>query len=76
LITDAGEETLGPGDCAAFKAGAANGHHLVNRSGAPAKLLEIGTRGAADRTVYSEADMVAEPADEFYRRRDGTPYPK
>ena len=32
LITDAGEEVLRPRDCAAFKAGEANGHHLVNRS--------------------------------------------
>jgi uncharacterized cupin superfamily protein len=76
LITDAGEEVLRPGDCAAFKAGEANGHHLVNRSGAPARLLEIGTRDAADRTVYPEADMVAEPGDDFYRHRDGAPYAK
>jgi len=76
LITDAGEEVLRPGDCAAFKAGEADGHHLVNRSGAPAKVLEVGTRDAGDRTVYPDADMVAEPADDFYRRRDGTPYPK
>src|SRR5579864_9505099 len=30
LITDHGEEVLRPGDCAAFKAGDADGHHLVN----------------------------------------------
>jgi len=29
LVTDAGEEILRPGDCAAFKAGDPDGHHLV-----------------------------------------------
>lgn len=74
LVTDSGEETLRPGDCAAFKAGEANGHHLVNRSDRPARVLEIGTRDQSDRTVYSDVDMVAEPGDDFYRHRDGTPY--
>lgn len=75
LISDDGEETLRPGDCAAFKAGEANGHHLVNRSDRPAKVLEVGNRASSDRCVYPDADMVAEPEDDFYRHRDGTPYP-
>ena len=32
LVTDAGEEVLRPGDCAGFKAGDPDGHHLQNRS--------------------------------------------
>ena len=32
LVTDAGEELLRAGDAAGFKAGAANGHQLQNRS--------------------------------------------
>src|SRR5918995_4115138 len=32
LIEDNGEMPLGPGDCAGFKAGASNGHQLVNKS--------------------------------------------
>src|ERR1043165_7119554 len=32
LIEDGGETRLVAGDCAGFKAGVANGHHLVNRS--------------------------------------------
>ncbi|MGD2133594.1 MAG: cupin domain-containing protein, partial [Maricaulaceae bacterium] len=28
MVTDAGEEVLGPGDCAAFPAGDKDGHHL------------------------------------------------
>jgi len=75
LITDAGEEILRAGDCAAFKAGEASGHHLVNRSDKPARTLEVGTRDPdRDRTVYPDVDMVAEAGESVFRRRDGTPY--
>jgi uncharacterized cupin superfamily protein len=75
LITDAGEEVLQPGDCAAFPAGKADGHHLVNRTNANVKVLEVGTRSVEDRCVYPDADMIAEPREHLYRHRDGTPYP-
>ena len=75
LITDAGEEVLRPGDCAAFKAGEADGHHLVNRSDRPAKVLEIGNRSESDGCIYPDIDLISEPGDDFYRRRDRTPYP-
>jgi len=75
LVTDAGEEVLVAGDSAGFKAGDADGHHLVNRSGADAVVLEVGNRAPdTDRTVYSDIDMVAEPLEEGYRRRSGEPY--
>ena len=74
LVTDAGEEILRAGDCAAFAAGDPDGHHLINRGKADAVLLEVGTRRPDDRTVYSDIDMVAEPGEEVFRRRDGTPY--
>jgi uncharacterized cupin superfamily protein len=74
LITDAGEEILRPGDCAAFKAGEADGHHLVNRSAAPATVLEVGNREAVDGCDYPDIDMIARPGEDFYRHRDGTPY--
>jgi uncharacterized cupin superfamily protein len=74
LVTDAGEEVLRPGDCAAFKAGEADGHHLINRSDRPATVLEVGNRDEADGCVYPDADMIAEPGDDFYRHRDGRPY--
>ena len=76
LITDASETRLAAGDCATFKAGVADGHHLVNRSGRNALLLEIGGRDETDRTVYPDVDMVAEPGEDVYRRRDGSAYPK
>lgn len=75
LVTDAGEEILGPGDCAAFKAGDPNGHHLVNRSERSAKVLEIGNSDPRDRCVYPDIDLVAGPGAAGYTHRDGSPYP-
>ena len=58
LVTDAGEETLRAGDCAAFRAGHADGHHLQNRSDAEALLLEIGSRRPDDDVVdYPDIDL-------------------
>ena len=73
LITDAGEETLRAGDCAAFRCGDPNGHHLVNKSGRPARVLEIGTTSPQDRCIYPDIDMIADVRG--YTHRDGTPYP-
>jgi uncharacterized cupin superfamily protein len=76
LVTDAGEETLGPGDCAAFKAGDPDGHHLVNRSDRDAVVLEVGNSvPELDRCDYPDIDMVAEPGNPAYVHRDGTSYP-
>ncbi len=77
LVTDAGEERLVAGDCAAFKAGDPDGHHLVNRSACAAVVLEVGNSDfPRDRCVYPDADMLAEPGEDHYRRRDGSPYAK
>ncbi len=73
LVTDAGEEILRAGDCAAFRRGDPDGHHLVNKSGRPAKALEIGTTEAQDRCTYPDIDMIADTTG--YTHRDGTPYP-
>jgi len=75
LVTDAGEELLRAGDYAAFRRGDTDGHHLVNKSGRPAKVLEIGNSDPQDRCVYPDIDMIAEPSA-GYIHRDGTPYPK
>ena len=74
LIDDHGETVLGPNDCAAFPKGAANGHHLVNRSESVAIYLEIGSRAAADMTTYPDIDMKFDNADDAYTRMDGTRY--
>ena len=68
---------LRAGDAATFKAGVANGHHLVNRSGRDALFLEIGTRPDTDRIDYPDIDLVLEydgDTDRFMHR-DGKPYP-
>ena len=75
LVTDGGEERLGPGDCAAFKAGDPDGHHFINRSDGEAVILEIGTRDPDDRCVYPDIDMLALPGERPYFHRDGAPYP-
>jgi uncharacterized cupin superfamily protein len=73
LITDGGEEILRAGDCAAFRRGDPDGHHLVNRSSRPARVLEIGNSDPQDRCTYSDIDMVADVGG--YIHRDGAPYP-
>lgn len=76
LITDAGEETLQAGDAAGFRAGDQDGHHLVNKSNAPAMVLEVGTRTDDDICHYPEADLVAisKGASFSYTRKNGTEY--
>jgi uncharacterized cupin superfamily protein len=76
LRTDAGEQTLVAGTCAGFKAGANDGHHLVNRSSQPAVYLEVGTRDEADAVVYPDVDLKWDPAvhPDRFTHRDGTPY--
>jgi len=74
LVTDAGEETLRAGDCAGFKAGVKDGHHLQNRSPTDALILEVGSRKEAlDTGEYPDIDMRFSP--EGHARKDGRPYP-
>ena len=51
LVTDDGEQVLRAGDCAGYPAGKPDGHHFVNRSGAPARYLEVGNRDPAREAV-------------------------
>lgn len=74
LITDKGEEILRAGDCAAFAKGVADGHHLVNKSNAMARVLEVGTRSIDDICTYSDIDMKVDEKHGF-THKDGTPYP-
>jgi uncharacterized cupin superfamily protein len=75
LVTDGGEEILKSGDCAGFKAGDKNGHHLQNRGGSDALVLEIGTRPKSDRGEYSDIDMAFDTGSGAkYLHKDGTPY--
>ncbi len=76
LVTNAGEAILRPGDCAGFKAGKADGHHLQNRSDAEAVLLEVGSRRPGeDGADYPDIDLKIDAGEALYRHKDGTPYP-
>jgi uncharacterized cupin superfamily protein len=75
LVTDEGEELLRAGDFAAFPANTPNGHHFQNRSDAMAVCLDVGTRSPDnDRVVYPDIDMLYDPVQDCYTKKDGTPY--
>jgi uncharacterized cupin superfamily protein len=77
LVTNAGPEILRAGDCAGFKAGEEDGHHLQNNSSADVTFLEMGTRLPSDGAYYSDIDMMVPPSGkQQYCHRDGRPYPK
>ncbi|MEY2884614.1 MAG: hypothetical protein RL490_2338 [Pseudomonadota bacterium] len=58
LVEDDGETLLRPGDIATFAAGVPDGHHLQNRSAAPATFLAIGTdRPDDDECHYPDIDQ-------------------
>jgi len=67
LVEDEGETVLKTGDGAGFKAGVANGHCLINRSGDDAVYLEIGTRARDGRAEYPDIDLKAEWRDRAVR---------
>jgi uncharacterized cupin superfamily protein len=73
LVTKGGEEILRAGDCAGFLPGDPDGHHLQNRSGATARVLEIGSANLRnDETTYPDIDLRVTHSGYF--RKDGTPY--
>jgi uncharacterized cupin superfamily protein len=78
LIEDDGEQLLGPGSAAGFKAGVRNGHHFVNRSEDDVLLLTIGSRVDQDFGEYPDIDMKFLPGRYSGRggfsRKDGTRY--
>ena len=78
LREDGGETVLKPGDAAAWKAGVANGHCLINRSDRDAVFIEVGTRAPSERAHYSEIDMmvVRDEKGARYTKKNGEPYPK
>jgi uncharacterized cupin superfamily protein len=73
LVTDGGEELMRAGDCAGFKAGTRDGHHLQNRSSRDGVFLVVGTRNPEDWGEYSDLDMTFSNQHGF-RHKDGTPY--
>ena len=53
LVTESGEETFRAGDCAAFKAGDADGHHFINRGDRDAVVLQVSNRAPRSGTPSS-----------------------
>ena len=75
LVEDDGEQLLRAGDCAGFRAGVPNGHHLQNRTDREAVLLEVGSRRPEREAVtYPDIDLMLAPGERGYRRKDGRPY--
>ncbi|MEO1138688.1 MAG: cupin domain-containing protein [Pseudomonadota bacterium] len=75
LTDDDGEQEMRAGDCATFPAGDENGHHLVNKSDAPAAFLVVGTRTKTETGYYSDIDMMVtfDEAGFSFTRKDGSP---
>lgn len=77
VIEDDGEIVLKKGEAAGWKAGAPNGHTIVNRGDRDALVLEVGTRDpVGDKVVYSDIDMLFErtATERRYTRKSGEPY--
>jgi uncharacterized cupin superfamily protein len=77
LCEDDGEVVMRAGDAAGFKAGVANGHCLINRSGSDAVYLEVGTRAPRERAEYPDIDlrMERDHMGARYLHKSGESYP-
>ncbi len=76
MQTDAGEQEMRPGDCAAFPANDGDGHCFLNRTDAPARFLVIGSRAPVEVATYSDVDMVVtvDHGTATFTHKDGTPW--
>ncbi|MBM3519092.1 MAG: cupin domain-containing protein [Alphaproteobacteria bacterium] len=76
LVTDHREELLRPGATAGFPAGAADGHHLINRGSGDALYLEVGDRSAGDVVTYADVDLMLVPqgSGRAFTNKRGEPY--
>ncbi len=74
VIENDGEQVLQPGDAAAWPAGTANAHCVVNRSNAPCTYLIVGTRPTHDVCHYPDAGTALHTEGETWRMvaADGT----
>ncbi|GAA4812718.1 cupin domain-containing protein [Sphingosinicella ginsenosidimutans] len=74
LVEDGGETVMRPGDVAAFPAGVANGHHLVNRSDKPCVFVAIDNRDGEGDCHYPDIDLHLDSATGAFTHKDGTPW--
>lgn len=75
MVTDAGETEMQPGDCAAFPAGRADGHHFINRTERPASFLVVGSRAPREVAHYPDHGLkvVVEGGQATFLHEDGRP---
>jgi uncharacterized cupin superfamily protein len=73
LVEDESETLLRIGDCAAFPKGAANGHHLVNRSESPCIFVAVGKPALTD-CHYPDIDLHLNAGEEGYVHKDGSSF--
>ena len=76
LHTDAGRTVLAPGQCAGFRAGTGNAHHLVNDTDQDVLYLEVGDRTPGDEGQSPDDDVQAVQVDGRWRfaHKNGEPY--
>ncbi|WP_054009051.1 cupin domain-containing protein [Cypionkella psychrotolerans] len=74
LVQDAGETVMGVGDCVAFPANVPDGHHFINRSGAVAQFLVVGSKAKREVATYSDVDLVltVEGGQASFAYKDGS----
>ena len=77
LKEDGGETVLKKGEAAGWKAGAPNGHTIINRGTRDALVLEVGTRDPKrDKVTYPDIDMLMlrDGNNRRYTRKNGESY--
>lgn len=73
LVEEQGRTPMGPGDCAVFRRGEANGHHLLNESDSACVFVVVG-RPVATPCHYPDIDLHLAGDGSGFRRKDGTAY--
>jgi len=77
MVTDAGEQDMSTGMVVGFKGGDENGHHLINRSDAPARFIVISNRNEQDAPIYPDDDVkwfADKDGNGYAAHKDGTRY--
>jgi uncharacterized cupin superfamily protein len=80
VISNDGEQVLGPGMCAGFPASVdgstGDGHQLINRGSVPAVYLEISNRAKGDQAFYPDVDLHFNGVDAspMFTRKDGSQF--
>ena len=75
LRTPAGEQELGPWDCAFFPAGEEGAHKVTNNTDEPIRVCIWSNRNAVGVAVYPDSDKVgAWPPGKLFRLTDAVDY--